>query len=207
MPTNEVARQRARTLVQTEMARQGLTFAALADKAEIDPGTLGKFLDGTRWPHIPTRAKIESALGLEPGSLSAPGVSVTSASTPEEASRGRAADVIPTVGDVSALVERLRELSPEVRESVLRHMAHEVGVHLSNQLPLIGTVDAELVLEDGRMDPMVRFTNRMLGQGFYAVITPLDESDRPVLESLVAMFMDEARRAQQALLPVRVASV
>ena len=47
MPTNEVARQRARTLVQTEMARQGLTFAALAAKAEIDPGTLGKFLDGT----------------------------------------------------------------------------------------------------------------------------------------------------------------
>lgn len=43
----------------------------LAEKARVDPGTLSDFLNGRRWPHRPTLAKISEALGFQSDHLRA----------------------------------------------------------------------------------------------------------------------------------------
>ena len=58
-------------VVQTLMHQQQLNVRDLATRAELDPGTVGDFLAGHRWPRIATLGKIESALGLNPGDLQA----------------------------------------------------------------------------------------------------------------------------------------
>ncbi|WP_040161334.1 helix-turn-helix domain-containing protein [Nigerium massiliense] len=202
MPTNEVDKQRARALVRTEMARQGLTFAALASAAEIDPGTLGKFLDGTRWPHIPTRAKIESALGLDPGTLSS-GAAGGGAAVPTEA--GSAPSPDRSEPELSSTIEQLRSLSPEVRQTWLRQVATELDVSLAGQSPTLGTLDLELLLGESE-ELIVEFTNRLLGEHLRVRIVPEDPDEAPILGRMLEVFVDEARRASQALLPVRIAA-
>lgn len=71
MPTTEDGQQQARLLVAQAMAAQELQRGDLSRSAGIDPGTLGDFLDGHRWPKAPTQGKIERALGWEPGTIAA----------------------------------------------------------------------------------------------------------------------------------------
>jgi transcriptional regulator with XRE-family HTH domain len=50
-------------------ARAGLSAAAVAQRANVDPGTVRDFLAGERWPWTSSRARIEKALDLKPGVL------------------------------------------------------------------------------------------------------------------------------------------
>lgn len=62
-------RQRAADAVARELARRQWSRADLKTESGSDPETIQKFLDGERWPQDKTRAKIEKALGWEPGSI------------------------------------------------------------------------------------------------------------------------------------------
>jgi transcriptional regulator with XRE-family HTH domain len=56
--------------VATElMHERGWNVRDLAREADLDPGTVGDFLAGTRWPRMGTRGRIEKALGIDPGEL------------------------------------------------------------------------------------------------------------------------------------------
>jgi hypothetical protein len=62
--SRDVARREARRAVEVRWTR-----SAFASRAAIDPGTLGDFLDGKRWPQGGNRAKIERALGWPIGAI------------------------------------------------------------------------------------------------------------------------------------------
>lgn len=80
MDKQEQTRQRelARLAVHAACARRGWGPTELASHAKIDPGTAGDFLAGTRYPKIPTLAKIEAALEWPSGSITAIGAGATS---------------------------------------------------------------------------------------------------------------------------------
>jgi hypothetical protein len=62
-------RQRAADYAAERAARAGMSAAALAAAADLDPSTVRDFLDGTRWPRTGTRAAIEEAMGLTRGTF------------------------------------------------------------------------------------------------------------------------------------------
>lgn len=64
-------RARARQAVITAMARREWNPTDLQRGASLDPGTVGDFLNGSRWPRPKTLAKIERAFGWPAGSLGA----------------------------------------------------------------------------------------------------------------------------------------
>ncbi len=64
MGQNEARREVRRAVEATGLGR--LEFAKVA---RVDSGTLIDFLEGRRWPHAPTRAKIEAALRWPPGRI------------------------------------------------------------------------------------------------------------------------------------------
>lgn len=64
-------RTRARLAVHAELAHRGWTTSRLAGESGADPGTIGDFLNGTRWIKLPTQGKIERALGWPAGTISA----------------------------------------------------------------------------------------------------------------------------------------
>jgi len=66
MTRDEAAARRA---VEAEMGDRGWDIQRLSQEAGLDPGTVGDFLSGARWPRIPTRGSIERALGWQPGRL------------------------------------------------------------------------------------------------------------------------------------------
>lgn len=68
--TENPNRARARTAVVEAMSGLGLTKTEFAREAGLDVGTVGDFLDGSRWPRLPTLAKIDAALGWAPGTTS-----------------------------------------------------------------------------------------------------------------------------------------
>lgn len=53
------------------MSAKRLSTAALAKSIGLDPGTVGDFLNGTRWPQAVTRAKLEEAVDWPTGSIAA----------------------------------------------------------------------------------------------------------------------------------------
>lgn len=61
--------QRAAHAVAAWMAQHEWNNTQLVAKAEADPGTIGDFLNGKRWPKIGTQGRIEKALGWTPGTL------------------------------------------------------------------------------------------------------------------------------------------
>ena len=67
----EEARAAVRVAVTAEMASRGWNIADLRNAADIDPGTIGDFLDGSRWPQIRTLGKIEKALDWPAGTIAA----------------------------------------------------------------------------------------------------------------------------------------
>lgn len=62
--SREVARREVRRAVEARWTR-----SAFAARAAIDPGTLGDFLDGKRWPQGGNRTKIENALDWPIGAI------------------------------------------------------------------------------------------------------------------------------------------
>lgn len=71
MTDPDANRARARTAVLEAMSERGLSKVELARAAGLDAGTVGDFLDGSRWPRVPTLAKIDAALGWDPGTTGA----------------------------------------------------------------------------------------------------------------------------------------
>ena len=63
--------QRAAQAVAAWMAHQEWNNTQLVAETGADPGTIGDFLNGKRWPKIGTQGKIEKALGWAPGTLRA----------------------------------------------------------------------------------------------------------------------------------------
>src|SRR5690349_16352896 len=61
--------QRAAHAVAARMARLEWNNTQLVAATGADPGTIGDFLNGKRWPKIGTQGKIERALEWPPGTL------------------------------------------------------------------------------------------------------------------------------------------
>lgn len=61
--------QRAAHAVAAWMAHLEWNNTQLVAATGADPGTIGDFLNGKRWPKIGTQGKIERALGWAPGTL------------------------------------------------------------------------------------------------------------------------------------------
>jgi transcriptional regulator with XRE-family HTH domain len=91
----------------------GWSQTQLAQRAEVDSGTLGDFLAGRRWPRNTTQAKVERALGWPSGTIA------------QIATGGTAPVVKPTPHDVPvgsgvdpALLTELAEADPAAIEAV-----------------------------------------------------------------------------------------
>lgn len=65
------AQRRASRAVAAWLAHHQRNPAWLVRTAEADPGTIGDFLKGVRWPKYRTQGKIEQALGWEAGTITA----------------------------------------------------------------------------------------------------------------------------------------
>ncbi|MBL0920726.1 MAG: helix-turn-helix transcriptional regulator [Phycisphaerales bacterium] len=64
--------------LRAERARAGLTQAELAERAGLNPASIGSYERGVTKPQIDTLCRIASALGVEP-SLLLPSLEVSSA--------------------------------------------------------------------------------------------------------------------------------
>lgn len=80
------------------MAEMTWNQADLAREAGIDPATIGDFLAGKRWPQTRSRALIEQALHLNPGTLH----NIAHASAPTNWSTTPDEAVAPEVHDPEA---------------------------------------------------------------------------------------------------------
>ncbi len=69
MPKVEVDVAAAAQLARDAMHVRHLDVRAVADLADLDPGTVGDFVAGTRWPRTSTRGRLEQVLGLPAGEL------------------------------------------------------------------------------------------------------------------------------------------
>lgn len=65
--------RRAAQSVAAWLAAHHKNPAWLVDQTGADPGTVGDFLNGHRWPKLGTQGKIEAAIGWAPGTLRAVG--------------------------------------------------------------------------------------------------------------------------------------
>lgn len=61
--------RRAADAVAARMAHLEWNNTQLVAATKADPGTIGDFLNGKRWPKLGTQGKIERALGWSPGTL------------------------------------------------------------------------------------------------------------------------------------------
>ena len=61
--------RRASKAVAAWLAHHERNQVWLARQTEVDPGTIGDFLGGTRWPKFKTQGRIEKALGWPSGTI------------------------------------------------------------------------------------------------------------------------------------------
>jgi hypothetical protein len=61
--------QRAADTVAAWLAKNHKNPAWLVDETKADPGTIGDFLNGSRWPKLGTQGRIEEALGWPAGTI------------------------------------------------------------------------------------------------------------------------------------------
>lgn len=106
--SRDVARREVRRAVESFGGR-----GKFAEKAGIDPGTLGDFLDGARWAQPRTRTKIEKALGWPAGLIM-------------DIADGVLQEVPPPVFDVIHAIRNDPNLLPEARE----HLERQYGLLL-----------------------------------------------------------------------------
>lgn len=69
MPQQTPAQRRASDAVAAWMAARRRNNAWLVDVSNADPGTIGDFLNGRRWPKLGTQGRIEAALGWPSGTI------------------------------------------------------------------------------------------------------------------------------------------
>lgn len=63
--------RRASRAVTAWLAHHERNTAWLVRQTEADPGTIGDFLNGNRWPKFKTQGRIEKALGWPAGTMTA----------------------------------------------------------------------------------------------------------------------------------------
>ena len=61
--------RRASQAIAAWLAHHERNTAWLVRQTGADPGTIGDFLNGQRWPKFRTQGRIEKAIGWEPGTL------------------------------------------------------------------------------------------------------------------------------------------
>ena len=114
MPQSE-SQRRASDVVAAWLAHQRRNPAWLVAETGADPGTIGDFLNGSRWPKLGTQGKIEAALGWRPGTIRQIG---NGGPVPEIAS-GRPQDRVPVGANVDPdLIAELNAASPETIEAI-----------------------------------------------------------------------------------------
>lgn len=69
MAPQSSAQKRASDRVAAWLAHNEKNQAWLVDETGADPGTIGDFLGGARWPKLGTQGKIERALGWSAGTI------------------------------------------------------------------------------------------------------------------------------------------
>lgn len=110
---SDEGRAAARRAVSGEMSRRGWNPGDLAREAGVDPGTVGDFLSGARWPKLRTFGRIEAALGWEPGSITAH----ADGAPPPSAVGDTGQDAVGVALDLPA--EALEGLTPIEREELV----------------------------------------------------------------------------------------
>ena len=63
------SQRRASDGVAAWLAQQRRNPAWLVTATGADPGTIGDFLNGSRWPKLGTQGRIEAAIGWPPGTI------------------------------------------------------------------------------------------------------------------------------------------
>jgi transcriptional regulator with XRE-family HTH domain len=105
-------RAAAARAVDAALAARGWTASDLMRETGLDPGTVGDFLNGQRWPQAPTRGKIEKALGWPYGRIKqiADGIDVDD----DEVSTSH----MTTAADIAELLANDPSLDDESREHI-----------------------------------------------------------------------------------------
>lgn len=63
------SQRRASDAVAAWLAHRRRNPAWLVAATGADPGTIGDFLNGSRWPKLGTQGRIEAAIGWQPGTI------------------------------------------------------------------------------------------------------------------------------------------
>lgn len=98
--------RRASDLVGKWLAHNELNNTWLAETAKVDPGTVGDFLAGERWPKIGTQGKIEKALGWPAGVIRQIGNGDDTIEPPMDRNRPAPTSVGPSTEDADTLLYR-----------------------------------------------------------------------------------------------------
>lgn len=114
MPQTENQR-RASDAVAAWLAHQRRNPAWLVAETRADPGTIGDFLNGSRWPKLGTQGKIEAALGWRPGTIR----QIGNGGDVPELTADRPLDAGPVGSNVDPdLIAQLSAASPETIEAI-----------------------------------------------------------------------------------------
>lgn len=114
--TSDDRRAAVRVAVNAEISRRGWTVKKFAEEAGADPGTVGDFLGGTRWPRYKTLGLFEEALGWPRGSIPA---MLEGADPPKTQDPNRGSQGVPVGSGVDPqLLVDLATASPEAIEAV-----------------------------------------------------------------------------------------
>lgn len=113
------AQRRASDAVAAWLARHHRNPAWLVTATKADPGTIGDFLNGTRWPKLGTQGRIEDAVGWPAGTIRQIGNGGDVPDFPDE-SVGADDEHAPDKEEDTLLYRRPEGLSDEEWERVKR---------------------------------------------------------------------------------------
>jgi hypothetical protein len=115
MAQNENQR-RASDAVAAWLAKHRRNPSWLVGQTGADPGTIGDFLNGTRWPKLGTQGKIEAAVGWAPGTIRQIG---NGGDVPDLTDRDGRSGPSPVGANVDPeLLAELSTASPETIEAI-----------------------------------------------------------------------------------------
>jgi hypothetical protein len=110
------SQRNASDAVAAWLAKHRRNPAWLVTATGADPGTIGDFLNGSRWPKLSTQGKIEGAVGWPPGTIRLIGNGGDVPALDADAARGTDSPVGANVDP--DLIAELSAASPETIEAV-----------------------------------------------------------------------------------------
>lgn len=123
MSRTKIGEKRARATAEKAMATLGMSAAALAREAGVDPSTVGDFVAGRRWPRREKLAAMERVLMLSAGTLT----SIAEGGEDEVLPRRRARVGRPDAEVGAGLAEEIRHrLHPGLRRFTDAELLREV---------------------------------------------------------------------------------